>query len=97
MTEEEQALRGQKARELLANPLLTEAFETIEKEVYDAWLSSPARDDEGREKLWLKVKLLHKLRGQLELIVETGRAAEASLVQKALEASREAGRKLLQR
>ncbi len=97
MTDEELALRGELARQLLGNPLLAEAFQTIEDEVTEAWRASPARDVEGREKLWLQLKLLHKLRGQLELVVETGRAAEASLVQRTLEATREAGRKLLQR
>lgn len=97
MSPEEQVLRGEEARQLLEHPLLVEAFQTIEQEVTQAWQNSPARDVEGRENLWLQRKLLQKLRGQLEEVMETGKVAKASLAQRAVEQALETGRKLLGR
>lgn len=94
MSEELEVRRGEEARQLLEHPLLVEAFESIEKEVTEQWQNSPARDVEGREKLWLTLKLLHRLKGQLTQVVETGKVAEATLAQRAWEAARQAGKKL---
>lgn len=93
MSDELDARRGEQARQLLEHPLLVEAFDLIEQEYTEQWKSSPARDQDAREKLWLSLKLLHRLRGQLETVVETGKVAQATLAQRALEAAREIGRK----
>ena len=74
---------GQEAERLLSHPLLLQAFELIEKDIQDQWLNSPARDVDGREKLHLMTKLLHRLRGQLQSVVENGQ-----IVQRTLEQSR---------
>jgi hypothetical protein len=85
---EEQAQRGEQARKLLEHPLLAEAFQIIEQDITDKWQNSPARDSEGRERLWTQLKLLHRLRGELELVVENGKAAEATLLQQLQAAGR---------
>lgn len=74
--------RGEEAQRLLAHPLLVEAFETIEREVTEQWSNSPVRDVEGREKLWLTLKLLHRLKGQITSVVETGQMARQTLLQR---------------
>ncbi|WDW06030.1 hypothetical protein PWE35_09360 [Stenotrophomonas maltophilia] len=74
---------GQEAERLLNHPLLLQAFELIEKDIQDQWLNSPARDVDGREKLHLMTKLLHRLKGQLQSVVENGQ-----IVQRTLEQSR---------
>lgn len=74
---------GQEAERLLGHPLLLQAFELIEKDIQDQWLNSPARDVDGREKLHLMTKLLHRLKGQLQSVVENGQ-----IVQRTLEQSR---------
>lgn len=74
---------GQEAERLLGHPLLLQAFELIEKDIQDQWLNSQARDVDGREKLYLMTKLLHRLRGQLHSVVENGQ-----IVQRTLEQSR---------
>lgn len=94
MNDEEQALRGERARELLDNPLWAESFGVIEQELIEQWKKSPARDAEGREKLWLTLRLLHQLRGRLESVVDTGKAAQASILARAAEAVLETGRRL---
>lgn len=94
MTPEMEARRGEEARQLLEHPLLIEAFEVIEKEVTEQWQTSPARDVEGREKLWLSLKLLQRVRKQLEHVIETGQVAKATLAQQAVEEALRIGRKL---
>ena len=74
--------RGRDAELLLQHPLLQEAFEVIEREVTEQWQNSPARDVDGREKLWLTLKLLKQVRHQIVSVVETGQVAQATLVQR---------------
>lgn len=74
--------RGERAAQILAEPLVVDALDTIEREYIDKWKTSPARDEAGREKLWLMVMTLHKFRSELELVLETGQVAKASLAQR---------------
>lgn len=76
-------LRGKDAEQLLANPLLIEAFEIIERDIIQKWQTSPARDEKARETLYLSQLLLQRLASQLRLVVETGQIAQASLAQRA--------------
>ena len=76
---EAEILRGRQAAELLEHPLLVEAFAALEKEVLDAWKASPARDAEGREKLWLMLHLSQKVKGHLETVVVTGKMGQIRL------------------
>lgn len=92
MTPEHEVQRADRARQLLEDELLVEAFQTIEQELTNAWQSSPARDIEGRESLWLQLKLLRLVRSKLETVVETGKVAQASLLQRAREAAAQAFR-----
>lgn len=77
--------RGIEAERLLSEPLLAEAFATIEQEFTDAWKASPARDPEGREKLWMSLKLLARVKAHMESVATTGKMAKKSLGQAALE------------
>lgn len=71
--------RAQRARDLLNNDLLVEAFSVLNRTYLDAWRAAPVRDTEGRESLWHMVKALDAFRGHLESAVETGRMAESQL------------------
>lgn len=90
MTPEQEVSRGEQARDLLNHPLLVEAFDLIEGETIKAWEDSPARDTEGRERLWLQLKLLRRLRGHIESVVDSGKMARATLAQRAAEAAHNA-------
>lgn len=81
---EMEILRGERAQLLLQDELLIDAFTLIEEELTEQWQNSPARDQEGREKLWLSLKLLHKLQRNLVTVMETGKIAKATLAQRAL-------------
>lgn len=74
--------RGERAQQVLREPLLQEAFETIEKELTEQWQTSPVRDVEGREKLYLTLLCLRKVQRHLESVVETGKVAQATLAQR---------------
>lgn len=84
MTPEEELQRGAEAERLLQHPLIVEAFEKIEREVIERWKSSPSADEAGREKLWLSLKLLHRVRAHLQSVVQSGKLAKATLAQRAL-------------
>jgi hypothetical protein len=80
---ETEILRGERARQLLDEPLLVEAFALIEQEYHKAWQDSPARDVEAREAIFLSLKNLAKVKGHLLNVMESGQIAKASLAQRA--------------
>ena len=75
--------RGERALQILQEPLLVEAFETIEQELIEQWQKSPVRDVEGREKLYLTLLCLHRVQTHLQSVLETGKIAKATLAQRA--------------
>ena len=70
---------GARAQEVLDNPAFSEAFDDIEKELLEKWKSSPARDEQGREKLYLMTFLLSKLKMNLEASIFNGKQAQLDL------------------
>ena len=76
---EQEERRGRQADELLAHPLFVEAFDTITKEIEQAWKESPARDADGREKLWMMHQLLTRLRSHIQSVSLTGQLARKTL------------------
>jgi|TARA_Y100001938_G_C7980242_1_gene374008 hypothetical protein len=71
--------RGAKAKALLNNPMLKEAFEQLEKQYIEAWKISPNRDSEGRERIYLLMKSLDAVHAHLVSVLETGKLAEKQL------------------
>jgi hypothetical protein len=68
--------RGEQARRLLDDPLLKEAFAAVEEGLQSAWRAT-AEDAAGeRERLWLMLQLLGRVRGHLTEVFETGRLAD---------------------
>ena len=74
--------RGERAQQVLREPLLQEAFTEVERELTEQWQTSPVRDVEGREKLYLTLLCLRKVQRHLESVVETGKVAQATLAQR---------------
>jgi hypothetical protein len=79
-TLEERIYDGNRARECLENEQFNWAFESIEQELTNAWRTSPARDVEAREKIFLSLQLLTKLKATLTSSLETGKLAEAERI-----------------
>lgn len=74
--------RGEKAAQLLVEPLLVEAFAALQQECMDKWQNSPARDAEGREKLFLMLQASLRVEKHLKSLVESGQIASATLAQR---------------
>lgn len=65
--------RATRAQKLLQDPLLADAFEKVRLAILSAFESSPARDAEGREHLFQRLKALNDARGYLEQAVRDGK------------------------
>jgi hypothetical protein len=76
------------AQELLDNELLTEAFKTLEDDYASAWRSTMIDDVQGREKLFLAINIVGKVRDHLNAAVANGRLAQAELAELARTAER---------
>ena len=82
MTLEERLYLGDRAREVIENEAFIAAFDATEKEVIEQWVQSPARDQEGREKLWQYLSMLRKVKANLQTTLETGKLAQLELQHK---------------
>jgi hypothetical protein len=67
------------AKLVLENEAFQQAFEDIKQELTEQWKTSPARDQDGREKLWLMIKLLDKLHLCLQSSLDSGKLAAKEL------------------
>ena len=73
MTPEE---RERRARSLIDDPLLQEAFESLKEDLMNRWNHSGSTDLEARESIWLAMRLLDRIHGHINSIVETGHMTE---------------------
>ncbi len=80
--------RALQAQELLDNELLTDAFKTLEDSYASAWRSTAIDDVQGREKLFLAINVVGKVRDHLNAILANGRLAQAELAELARTAER---------
>jgi hypothetical protein len=71
--------RGARAEALLGNELLQEAFIRLEQDYIEAWKISPARDTDGRERLWQAVNVVAKVRDHIVKVVNDGKLAQRHL------------------
>ena len=78
-TIEQRIYNGDRAREVLENEAFEQAFTDIKMELIEQWTNSPARDQEGREKLYQLLKLADKLKANLQNSLETGKMARLDL------------------
>ena len=68
-----------RAQELLDNELLTETFKTLEENYTAAWRDTVIDDVAGREKLFLAINIVGKVRDHLNAVVANGKLAQAEL------------------
>lgn len=88
MTPEEELGRAQEAQVILDNPLFKEAVREIENALLLGIRQSAFKDSELREKLCQQYTLLHSLVGQFRTYLETGKLAEATLRERAVQAAK---------
>lgn len=73
MTPEEEKQRTELAKSILDNPVFQDAIKQIKQELYGEFLNSPARDSEGREKIYLMGKMFDLLLVNIKSVMETGK------------------------
>ena len=73
MTPEE---RERRAQSLADDPLLKEAFDVLKEDLMNRWNHSGSTDLEARESIWLAMRLLDRIHGHINSIVETGHMAK---------------------
>ena len=71
--------RGERARQLLEEPLIKDSLAKLEQDVFEAWSRSAIRDKEGQHELLLMVQTVRKFRGLLEAVVMTGDIEKSNL------------------
>ena len=69
MNEEE---REQRANNLMNDPLFQEMFDVLKKDLMNRWETSGSTELEARESIWLAMRLLDRLYGHIQSVVETG-------------------------
>ena len=78
-TPDQRVYDGDQAKLVLGNEAFKQALDDIEAEITESWKNAPARDQEGREKLWQMLKLAGKLRANLQTRLETGMLARIQI------------------
>ena len=73
MTPEEKERR---AHSLISDPLFNEAFDVLKEDLMNRWSHSGSTDLEARESIWLAMRLLDRIYGHINSIVETGHMAK---------------------
>jgi hypothetical protein len=79
MTPEQAVYLSNRALEVLENEAYVNAFVAIEEELILQWKNSPARDADGREKLWLMLAMLQKVQNCLQATLDGGKLAKKEL------------------
>ena len=64
--------KERRANSLLSDPLFNEMFDVLRKDLMNRWESSGSTELEARESIWLAMRLLDRLYGHINSIVETG-------------------------
>jgi hypothetical protein len=80
LNDEQEAVRGRLAQDVLENPVYAESYGMIEQEIMAKWRDS--RDAAEREELHRLLKMLAKARNVLESTMRTGQLASAELERK---------------
>lgn len=73
------AAKAARAQSLLDNELLAEAFNGLEDAYTAAWRATLIDDVTGREKLFLAINVVGKVRDHLTAVVNNGKLAAAEL------------------
>jgi CTP:phosphocholine cytidylyltransferase-like protein len=76
---EKQIQQGQKAKRLLDDPLLKEAFEYLSEQYKSEIFNTSYNDHDQRQVLWMAYNMLDKIKGHLVSVMETGKLASSEL------------------
>lgn len=77
--ERHKAARGERAKALLDNDLLKEAFSVLETAYIETWRATLVHDQASRERLFLAVNIVGKVRDHLGKVLSDGALSQAEL------------------
>jgi hypothetical protein len=72
LTPDQAIQRGERAKQLLEEPLIAESLKRLETDIFEAWARAGIRDKEGQHELHLMVQTARKFRALLEQVMVTG-------------------------
>jgi CTP:phosphocholine cytidylyltransferase-like protein len=76
---DKQIQQGQRAKQLLDDPLLKEAFEYLSDQYKTEIFNTSYNDHDQRQVLWMAYNMLDKIKGHLVSVMETGKLASSEL------------------
>ena len=76
---QKQIQQGQRAKQLLDDPLLKEAFEYLTEQYKSEIFNTSYNDHDQRQVLWMAYNMLDKIKGHLVSVMETGKLASSEL------------------
>ena len=76
---DKQIREGQRAAQLLDDPLLKQAFEDLLETYKQEIFNTNFADDNRRRSLWMAYNMVDKIRGHLQTIMESGKLASKDL------------------
>jgi len=82
MTPEQEAIDGEKARQLLENSIFKQAWENAEQSIIDQMREVKTRDDEMHTRLILALQVLDRVKNHIRAIAQTGEMAKIQLNEK---------------
>lgn len=65
--------------DLMNNEYLWKQFDYLKQQYMEAWLVTPARDTDGRERLWQAVQVVGKVKDHLRKVLDDGKLAKQDL------------------
>lgn len=83
--------RANRAAQLLDDDLLKGAFESLEQSYIAAWRQTNIEDVSAREKLFLAINIVGKVRSHLQTVLDDGKLAATELRNLAQTAERQRG------
>ena len=72
--------RAARAKELMENPFMVEAFEKLESTILEAWKNSHSDDSQARDNAYLMHRLLQNLKQEFQRAIATGKSVEKELL-----------------
>jgi len=76
--EQKEIDRGIKAKKIMEEGLIPEAFALMKHNIFAQFEGSKASDSEGREQLWYQINAIKQVEKHLKQVLDTGKMAEAS-------------------
>jgi hypothetical protein len=71
--------RAARAKALVDDPLLKEAFDSFQNELMTLWVGTKADATAERERIWVTIRALGKIRAHLGNVIENGKVSTAVL------------------